>query len=408
MEPDTRRTIAIITGSRAEYGLLRPLMTRLRDDPAIHLQVIVTGMHLDPRFGLTVQAILEDGFSVQEQVEMLLDDDSPMAVARSMGTGLPRLAAALERTRPKLVILLGDRYEILCAAQAAMVMNIPIAHIHGGEASEGAMDEAIRHAVTKLSHLHFTAAEPYRARVIQMGEEPSRVWNVGALGLDAIAANAWMSKAELEESIDFSLGERFFLVTFHPVTLTSPPACNRTTAATAIEELLAALDLFPRHTLLFTGVNADPGHAALATAIRDYCRDNPQRAILIPSLGQRRYLSAMNHCAAVVGNSSSGILEAPALKVATVNIGMRQQGRLRASSVLDCIEERHAIADTIDQAISPRFQASLPRTTHPFGDGHAAERIMNILKSYPLDHLLIKKFYNHPWKPDHEKNIHHC
>ncbi|MBF0173037.1 MAG: UDP-N-acetylglucosamine 2-epimerase (hydrolyzing) [Magnetococcales bacterium] len=381
-------TVAIVTGSRADYGLLRPLMILMREDPALRLQVIVTGMHLDPRFGLTLRAIEEDGFRIDARIAMPLNDDSPLAVANSMGVGLPGLAQALMHLAPQLVVLLGDRYEIFCAAQAAMLLNLPIAHIHGGEASEGAMDEAIRHAITKMSHLHFTAAEPYRARVVQMGEHPSRVWNVGALGLDTIHSMEVMSRAQLEASLHFPLGAHYFLITWHPVTLAQDDP------GAPIRELLAALEAFPQYQLLFTGVNADPGHAAITQTIIDHCTRHPGRAFHVQSLGQRRYLSAMRHCAAVIGNSSSGILEAPAMKVPTVNIGSRQQGRLRAPSVLDCEEQRHAIRDALHQVLTPGFTAMVQQALHPFGDGHAAERIMDILKSYRLDNLLMKKFYD--------------
>ncbi|MBF8274560.1 MAG: neuC [Magnetococcales bacterium] len=384
------RDIAVITGSRADYGLLKPLMAMLRDDPQTHLRVIVTGMHLHPRFGATVQTIEADGFIINAKVEMPLEEDSPTAVAHAMGAGLPGISEVLGHMNPEILVILGDRYEMFCAAQAAMLMNIPIAHIHGGESSEGTMDEAIRHAITKLSHLHFTAAEPYRQRVIQMGEHPSRVWNVGALGLDTIRTLPWMSLEHLEAAIAFPLGEHFFLVTYHPVTLTQddPEA--------PIRELLDALSAFPHFKILFTGVNADPGHAAIAEEITRYCARHTNRAIQVQSLGQVRYLSAMNHCAAVVGNSSSGILEAPAMKIPTVNIGARQLGRLRAPSVLDCDESSQSIQNALHHALSSPFKAMVKKSGHPFGDGHSAEKIVEILKSHQTEGLLLKKFFDFP------------
>ncbi|HAT50881.1 MAG: UDP-N-acetylglucosamine 2-epimerase (hydrolyzing) [Nitrospirae bacterium] len=382
------RTIAIITGSRAEYGLLQPLMTAVREDPRTDLALIVTGMHLDPRFGATVTTIAADGFEIAAQVAIPLAGDSPMAVARAMGVGLPGIAEVLERIKPAILVILGDRYEMLCAAQAALLTNIPIAHIHGGESSEGAMDEAIRHAISKLSHLHFTAAEPYRNRVIQMGEDPARVWNVGALGLETIRTLQPMSRQALEESLQFALGEHYFLITIHPETLSQDLFLHQ------VAELLDAFAAFPDHKLLFTGVNADPGHAAIDQMITCFCDNYPQRTLQVQSLGQLRYLSAMHYCSAVVGNSSSGILEAPAMKVPTVNVGRRQQGRLRAKSVLDCDGAGASIVKTLEKALSPDFKAMVQRASHPFGDGHCVEKIMDVLTTQHLDNLLVKRFYD--------------
>ncbi|MBF0423211.1 MAG: UDP-N-acetylglucosamine 2-epimerase (hydrolyzing) [Magnetococcales bacterium] len=384
------RQLAIITGSRAEYGLLRPLMALVRDHPATRLQLIVTGTHLEARFGHTVDAIVDDGYAIDAAVPMPVPEDTPLGIARAMGQGLPGLVETFMRLRPDLLIMLGDRYEMLCAAQAAMLSNLPLAHIHGGEASLGTMDESIRHAITKLAHLHFTAAEPYRNRVIQMGESPSRVWNVGAIGLDAIRGLTLMSRGELEQSLGWELGERFFLITYHPVTFDRPHAGQ------AVAALLGALERFGDYRLLFTGVNADPGHEALERPIRHYCHDHPHRAFHVASLGQIRYLSAMKHCAAVVGNSSSGIIEAPAMDKPTINIGRRQMGRLRAASVIDCADDIEAISQALAQAISPGFQAAVRQTTHPFGDGQAAERIFSVVRSHPLEDLLIKRFYDLP------------
>lgn len=384
------RNIAIVTGSRADYGILRPLMAMVRDDSQTNLRLIVTGMHLNHRFGATVQTIENDGFTIDARVEMPLANDSPADIAASMGFGLNGMTKAIERLTPDLVVLLGDRYEMFCAAQAAMLTKIPIAHIHGGESSEGAMDESIRHAITKLSHLHFTAAEPYRQRVIQMGEHPENVWNVGALGLDTIRSMQWMSLAELGNSISFQLRHPFFLVTYHPVTLA------RDNPAIPMQELLTAFAAFPHCQLLFTGVNADPGYAAIDRVITQYCTNHPQRAVHLQSLGSRRYLSAMKYCAAVVGNSSSGIIEAPAMKIPTVNMGARQQGRLRSQSVIDCEENASAIQKALDLALTPEFNIMAQQSICPFGDGHTAKKIIHLLKSHPLEGVLMKKFFDVP------------
>lgn len=384
------RTLAVLTGSRAEYGLLRPLMAMIRTASGVRLQVIVTGMHLQARFGNTVQAIEGDGFIIDARVAMPVEDDSPVGIALSMGRGITGIAEALARLQPDLLILLGDRYEVLCAAQAALLLNIPLAHIHGGEASQGTMDEAMRHAITKLAHLHFTAAEVYRWRVIQMGEHPSRVWNVGAIGLDTIRTLPFLSREALQRDLAFDLGEHFFLITYHPVTL------DPHQATAAIDALLLALEHFPEHRLLFTGVNADPGYQAIDQRIREYCQRHPQRVHHVQSLGQLRYLSAMKWCHAVVGNSSSGIIEAPALKRPTVNVGQRQLGRLRTAGIIDCEESVAAIRDALGRAIAPSFQAMVEQVTHPYGDGHAAEAIFSVVSTVPLADLLVKKFYDIP------------
>ncbi len=384
------RTLAVLTGSRAEYGLLRPLMAMIRADADVRLQTIVTGMHLQARFGNTVQAIEGDGFAIDARVAMPVADDSPLGVVSSMGRGIVGIAEALARLKPDLLILLGDRYEVLCAAQAALLLNIPLAHIHGGEASQGTMDESIRHAITKLSHLHFTAAQAYRWRVIQMGEHPSRVWNVGAIGLDSLRTLPLLSREALQHDLAFDLGEHYFLITYHPVTL------DPQRATTAIEALLSALDHFPGHRLLFTGVNADPGYQTIDQRIREYCRRQPHRVHHVQSLGQLRYLSAMTWCDAVVGNSSSGIIEAPALKRPTVNVGQRQLGRLRTPGIIDCDESVGAIRDALQRVIAPHFQDMVRHLSHPYGDGHAAEAIFSVVSTYPLSDLLLKKFYDLP------------
>lgn len=383
-----RRRICVVTGTRAEYGLLSRLMHEIKADPALELQVIATGAHLSPEFGLTYRVIEEDGFTIDAKVEMLLSSDTPVGIAKSIGLGVIGLADAFGRLRPDIMVCLGDRYEILAAAQAAMAARIPIAHIHGGESTEGAIDEAVRHAVTKMSHLHFVAAEPYAKRVIQMGEDPLRVFNFGAPGIDNIKRLKLLSKAEFEASIGFELGAMSLLVTYHPVTLSNdgPEA--------ALRELFTALDRFPEAKVVFTSPNADAGGRSIVEMIEGYAAKNPDRVKAVTSLGQLRYLSAMSHVDALVGNSSSGIIEAPALKKPAVNIGERQKGRLRASSVIDCGETADVIAGAIKKAVSPEFKETLGATVSLYGDGNASARIKDRLRDVVLDGILIKKFHD--------------
>lgn len=384
------RSICVVTGSRAEYGLLAGLMRAIAADPLLRLQLLVTGSHLSERFGMTVAAIEADGFIPDARVDLGLGDDSPVGVARAMAAGLAGMAEAFTRLCPDLVVVLGDRYEILAAAQAAMLNRIPIAHLHGGEASEGAMDEVIRHALTKLSHLHFAAAESYRRRIIQMGEAPERVFTVGALALDGLSALPALPRAELERRLDLPVGAPFFLVTYHPATL------DQGDPAAAFNALAAALDRYPDHRVIVTGVNADPGSDAVAAAVEGWRVAQDGRVRAVASLGLVLYASAMREAAAVVGNSSSGIIEAPFFRIPTVNLGIRQQGRLRAASVIDCAETTPAIAAALARALDPAFRAEAARAPYPFGTPGAAARIKDILQSVALEGLLIKTFRDLP------------
>lgn len=385
----TRRKICVLTGNRAEYGLLRWTMQEILDDRDLSLQVVVTGSHLEPQFGSTIRHIEEDGFAVDARVPIHLDDSSERGVARSMAAALSGTVEALGRLQPDVLVLLGDRFEVHAAATAAMVARVPIAHIHGGEATEGAIDEAIRHAVTKMSHLHFVSAEAYRRRVIQLGEAPERVFVVGAAGLDNIERLDLLGPRELDAALGFALGS-FLLVTYHPATLVSGASARGAT------EMLAALDRFPDHRVLITGTNADPGGTAIRSLIAAYAKERPTRVLLSESLGQRLYLSALKASAAVVGNSSSGIIEAPSLGVPTVNLGDRQRGRLRAASVIDCGETEQAIAAAIGRALDPGFRAGLDPALTPYGLPGAARRIRDVLRTYPLDGILMKSFYDLP------------
>lgn len=388
MTPPVKK-ICVVTGTRAEYGLLRWVMEGIRQSPCLELQLIATGAHLSPEFGLTYREIEADGFRIDRRVEMLLSSDTPVGVTKSLGLGLLGFADALADLRPDLLLVLGDRYEIFAAAAAAMVARIPIAHLHGGETTEGAIDEAIRHAITKMAHLHFVAAEDYRRRVIQLGEAPERVFLVGGLGIDNLLRLKLLERAELEAALDFKLGLRNLLITFHPVTL------EHHTSAGQMEELLAALAQLDDTHLIFTMPNADPEGRVLFKQIDDFCARHP-RARAYTSLGQLRYLSCIRHVDGVVGNSSSGLAEVPSFKKGTINIGDRQRGRLRAASVIDCAPDRASIGAALSCLFSPDFQAQLTGVENPYGGGGASEAIVKALEVLPLDDLLKKRFCDWP------------
>lgn len=367
------RRICVVTGSRAEYGLLYWVMKAIAAHPRLELKVIATGMHLSPEFGLTYRQIEADGFHIDAKVEMLLSADTPSAVTKSVGLGMIGFADAYARLEPDVVVLLGDRFEILAAAQSAAFARIPIAHIHGGETSEGAVDEAIRHAVTKFATWHFVAAEVYRRRVIQLGEQPDRVFNVGAPGLDNLAHLPLLPRDELEKTLEMTLGEPLLLVTYHPATL------GELSPGEAVERMLAALDRFPAATIVFTYPNADAGGREVLELLKAYETSHPGRVKGFTSLGQLRYLSLLVHADVVVGNSSSALIEAPAARTATVDIGPRQRGRLKAASVLEADEDVEAIAARISEALTPSFQASLARVASLYGAGGASQRIVDEL-----------------------------
>ncbi|MCG2581563.1 MAG: UDP-N-acetylglucosamine 2-epimerase [Marinobacter sp.] len=353
-------------------------MKEIDASASLELNVIVGAMHLSPRFGDTWRCIEEDGFKIDAKIDLLLSSNTGVGVAKSIGLGTIGMADALERLAPDVLVILGDRFEALAAAQAALVMGIPIAHLHGGELTEGAYDDAIRHAITKMSTLHFVAADDYRRRVIQLGESPETVFNVGAVGLDHVMRTPRYTLEELSENLGFALGRPFFLVTYHPVTAGMEPP------AESFQSLLDALDSFTDHNIILTYPNADNGSESLISLLESFAERQPHRVLAIRSLGFRRYLSAVAKADAVIGNSSSGLIEVPGLGVPTVNIGQRQAGRLAADSVVHCDAEEASIRKAIEHALIPSFREHCANVSNPYGAGNAAGRIVKVLATQPL------------------------
>jgi GDP/UDP-N,N'-diacetylbacillosamine 2-epimerase (hydrolysing) len=383
------RKICVITGTRAEYGLLRWVMQGIKDDPELELQIIATGMHLSPEFGLTYREIEQDGFHIDRKIEMLTSSDTSIGIAKSMGLGLIGFADALGELQPDLIVVLGDRFEIFSAVAAALVARIPVAHLHGGENTEGAFDEALRHSITKMSHLHFVAAQEYRRRVIQLGEQPEHVFLVGGLGIDSIRRLPLLGRAELEASLGFSLGRKNLLITFHPVTL------ETATAEAQMAELLAALSGLADTQLIFTLPNADTDGRAMIKMVEQFVARHPN-ARVYASLGQLRYLSCISHVDAVVGNSSSGLAEVPSFRKGTINIGDRQRGRLQAASVINCEPTQQSIEVALGRLYSDEFQSSLRQVHNPYGEGGASEKVVETIKHHPLEVIVKKPFYDLP------------
>jgi GDP/UDP-N,N'-diacetylbacillosamine 2-epimerase (hydrolysing) len=363
-------------------------MKEIQSADEFNLQLVVTGMHCSPEFGLTYLQIENDGFNIDRKVEMLLSSDSEAAITKSMGLGIIGFADAYAELQPDLVVLLGDRFEIFSAAAAATVARLPIAHLHGGETTEGAFDEAFRHSITKMSHLHFTATEEYRQRVIQLGEQPEYVFNVGAPGIDNIQRIPLLPRNEFEESIDFALGKRNLLITFHPVTL------EHSTSRAQFEQLLVALDRLEETNLIFTKANADTDGRVINEMIDAYVAANHDKAVVHTSLGQLRYLSALQFVDGVVGNSSSGLIEVPAFRIGTINIGDRQRGRIKAQSVIDCEPTTEDIIRGLDRLYSDAFQTLLAAVNNPYGDGGVAEKIVAELRRQSVQNILKKTFYD--------------
>jgi len=387
--------VAIVTGTRAEYGLFHTLLTALEADDRFDVALIVTGAHLMESHGMTVDEIVLDGHKISQRVALPLEDDSELGVAHSTGTAVTRLADAFANCWPSLVVLLGDRYETLAASVAAAILRIPVAHLHGGEVTEGAIDDSMRHAITKLASLHFTSTERHRKRVIQMGEDPDRVFAVGALGVDNVLNTPLLTRTELSEALGFEFDPPMAMITFHPVTLDTGSGKSQ------LEALLTALDALPELSVVFTMPNADAGNRALSTLIEAWVTRNRGRAACFKSLGRLRYLSAMANCDVVIGNSSSGIIEAPAFHKPSVDVGDRQAGRERAASVTHCEPNALSIVEAVRLALTADGQAAAALATNPYGDGHAAERIVERLATFGSDAITSRKsFYNLEFCPD--------
>lgn len=384
------RKICVITGTRAEYGLLSRLMRMIQDDKDTLLQIVATNMHLSPKFGNTYREIENDGFAIDFKVPVIDEDapDTATTTVLSLSKALTGFAHAYETLLPDLIVILGDRYEMLAAASAALIFRIPVAHLHGGEITEGAYDDAIRHAITKMSHLHFTSTEEYRKRVIQLGEQPERVFNVGSLGVENIKKLPLMGKKEIENELGFNIDEQTILVTYHPITL------GNRTSKDDIEDFIAALEKRKDLRVIFTMPNSDTGGQAVLDAINDFVDNNANRARAYKSLGVVRYLSVMRQVAAVVGNSSSGLIETPSFGIPTLNIGDRQKGRTAGDSVIHCGTSRDEILDGLTKIFSPETRQIARQSSNPYEKEGTAQHIFETIKSFPLQGLIQKHFYN--------------
>ena len=380
--------VCVATGTRAEYGLLKPLIDQISAEPNWQLQLLVTGAHLSPEFGLTYVQIEEDGLQIDAKVEMLLSSDTAEGIVKSMGLGMIGYADAFKCLQPDLLIILGDRYEMLAIASTALIFKIPIAHLHGGEITEGAYDDAIRHAITKMSHLHFTSTEEYRKRVFQLGEQPDSVFNVGAIGLDSIVNLKLLPRPELEIILDISFLKYNYKIAFHPATLSD------ISIAEQFQELLAAITLQQESFFIFTKANADTGGRIINQMIDEFVTKNPQKAVAFTSLGTLKFLSVLKVCDAIVGNSSSGIIEAPSLGIATINIGDRQKGRIQAESVINSGVSAAQIDVAFKQTRDQSFRNGLMQVANPYGSGFATQKIVAIIKSINLKDYILKKFNN--------------
>lgn len=383
------RKICVVTATRAEYGLLKCLLDDINAAADLELQLIVTGTHLAPEFGYTVEQIIADDMAITKKVEILLSSDSPVGVSKSMGLAQISFAEAFDELAPDIVLVLGDRYELIPIVSAANIARIPVAHLNGGEITEGAIDDVIRHAVTKLSQLHFTAIEEYAQRVIQMGEQPASVFNVGEVGLDNFKRMQFFTQSEFEASIDCKLKRKNILITYHPETTE-----DCATSLVNFNTLLAELDALTDTLLIFTKANADVGGRAINALIDTYVAAHGDKAIAFTSLGQRRYLSALHYIDAVVGNSSSGIVEAPTFKVASINMGDRQKGRIRASSVIDIAVNSSQIKSALTMIYDDAYQAELANVVNPYGDGDSSEKVVEVLRTVELSSLGAKSFYD--------------
>ena len=380
------RKVCVFTGTRADYGLLKPLLTAINEDKNLKLQLVVSGTHLSPEFGLTYREIEEDGFQISEKIEMILSSDTSTGVAKSTGIGIIGFSDAINRLKPDISIVLGDRFEEFAFVYTSFINKVPVVHISGGEITEGALDDSLRHAMTKLSHIHLVATEEYKKRVIQMGEEPWRVHNVGEIGLIGMKKDL-MTKEEFEKSINFKLNKKNILVTYHPETLNVDKIKND------FKEILNALSELKEINMIFTKSNADEGGRIINQMIDEFVksRDN---CIAFTSLGRKRYLSGLQFIDIVLGNSSSGLVEVPSFKKTTINIGNRQKGRVKAKSVIDVKPDKNEILKAIDLTYSTSFQNMLKNVQNPYEKEDTLPYILNLLKTVDLEKLIIKKFYD--------------
>jgi len=382
------RKICIITGTRAEWGLFYPLAQQIKDDKDLDLQIIATGMHLSEKYGLTYKEIERDGFKIDKKEEILTEDDTEEGTAKFTALGIIKITEALKEIKPDMAILLGDRFETFSAAVSAFLLKIPIAHLHGGELTEGAIDDALRHSITKMANFHFVSAEPYRKRVIQLGEEPTRVFNVGALGLDGIKNTKLMEKSILEEKLKFKFGKHNFLVTFHPVTLGT-----RESSAEEFANLLKVVDGYPEAKIIFTRPNCDMYSNSITDMIDQYVKKDRDKAVSFASLGRERYFSTLQFVDVVAGNSSSGIIEVPSFGIPTVNVGSRQKGRIKAESVIDADGSFESVSGAFKKALADDFRELCRKVKNPYGDSNTAKKIVGIIKD--AKNLTVrKKFYD--------------
>ncbi len=381
------KKVCVVTSSRADYGLLFHLLKKIKKSPFLDLQLIVSGSHLSQQHGMTLNEIKNDGFTIDASVSIIQENDSHLDISRAVSDGIIGFSEAYERLSPDLVLMLGDRYEILACAIAATIANLPIVHLHGGEITEGAQDEAFRHSITKMAHLHFVAAKPYMERVIQLGENPKSVFCYGGLGVDAIRHTSLMSREELAKELNADLNKKALLITFHPVTL------ERLKSYEQMKSLLLILSEFSNFTIIFTMPNADIDGSKIATQIEAFVNNN-DNTHYFKSLGQQKYYSCLYHFDAVIGNSSSGLLEAPSFKIPTINIGSRQDGRIRAKNIIDCEPNTKQIREAIKLGLSSKFAAEIKNTINPYGSGGASEKIIKVLEKINTSDLGRKIFYD--------------
>ncbi|MDR1695384.1 MAG: UDP-N-acetylglucosamine 2-epimerase [Endomicrobium sp.] len=381
-----KRTIAVLTTSRADYGIMSELIKKLQSDKSLDIKVIVSGSHLSKRHGSSVKEIIKDGIKIYKRVDIGISSDTPKDIGKVMGRATELFTKTIEQAKPDIILLLGDRYEVLSGAIAALLLRIPIAHLHGGEATFGAIDEAMRHAITKMSHIHFASCEKYKKRIIQLGENPKQVFNTGSLGVENAENIKTLSKRELEKSLNIKFNKKNLMVTFHPVTLEGDEKKQ-------VIELLNALSKLKETSVFFTMPNADGGNKAIALEIENFVKRN-NNAYAFGSLGKLKYFSMLKNVDGVIGNSSSGIIEAPSFKIPTVNIGSRQAGRLQAKSIINALPIEKNISKAIQKIYDPEFTALIKRSKNPYSKQNTAKTVIKILKTYPLDNIIIKKFFD--------------